>query len=195
MNSFRKCITIIIAIAIIICATIPVLAQADDCSCDIGIISIECKDGCHYENQQIEKYNGRFGEFIIQDNAPPLARSFNKVNEATATWALINLILAAGGIALAVLMAVRMVFKSGKDDEFEREENNDRARNKRFLTFAIPIIALIGTVLFFLTQDMNLEMGMINFWTLPQAVLFISGLLSYIFAEKKEKDEEGQIAT
>ena len=58
------------------------------------------------------------------------------------------------------------------------------------LVIAIPVLAIIGIVLFILTQNMRLEMTLVDLWTIAHGILFAGGILSYIFAYKRDKDEE-----
>ena len=134
--------------------------------------------------------NGGLPEFTIQDDDVPLAFFENN----SPTWSLINLILAAAGIALAVMMGIRAIVKDRNEDD--EEEQGEKRRNRKILAFAIPVLAILGTILFLLTQDMTLTMGMVDSWTLAQGALFAAGLLSYIFVSKKEKvaDEANSVA-
>jgi len=54
----------------------------------------------------------------------------------------------------------------------------------------IPFLAIVGIILFIITQDMRLPMTMIDWWTLAHGILFAGGVLSYIFAYRSEKDED-----
>jgi len=132
--------------------------------------------------------NGGTTDFIIQDNDVPLAFFENN----SPTWSLVNLILAAAGIALAVMMGIRAIVKDRNEDD--EEEQGEKRRNRKILAFAIPVLAILGTILFILTQNMSLTMGMVDSWTLAQAALFAAGLLSYVFVSKKVKAEDEQEA-
>ncbi|MCL2821425.1 MAG: hypothetical protein FWD38_11490 [Oscillospiraceae bacterium] len=123
--------------------------------------------------------------FIIDSQGPPLAM----FETFSGTWSLINLILAAAGIALAVMMGLRLFAKKDNEEEDEETEGEQR-RHRKILSFAIPVLAFLGTILFIITQDMTLKMGMVDSWTLAQAALFAGGLLSYIFVSKKDNEEE-----
>jgi len=178
MKKLKIYLTVIISLILIFSALVPLYAIAAPC----------CNDCCELDPIcNIIVNNSGISEFIIQDPTTSLARGFEVIDNGQ--WALVNLILCAAGIALAVLMAIKMVFKTNP------EEDSEKNQSRRLLVFAIPVIALLGTVLFFLTQDMNLTMGIVNSWTAPQTVLFISGLMCYIFAERKAKEENDQTTT
>jgi len=112
-------------------------------------------------------------------------------------WALWNLILSIAGFVLAVMMGIRMLLhkrKEKKDREqaevyYENEEKEER-RNRLLFILAVPILAIIAIVLFLLTQDMSQLMVMVDLWTITHAVLFVGGLIGYIFAFKKQTDED-----
>jgi len=126
-------------------------------------------------------------EFTIEDPIVPLAPG----NIRTGSWALWNLILSIAGVALALLMAVRMVLKKRKDNEEEETEEDEKQKRSRLLmVLAIPLTAVLAVVLFILTQDMRLPMVMIDIWTLAHAILFAAGLLGYIFAYKNVKEDD-----
>jgi len=118
-------------------------------------------------------------------------------------WALWNLILSIAGFVLAVMMGIRMLLQKRKDkkdkeqaesyyeNEYENEgEKRNERRNRLLFILAVPILAIIAIVLFLLTQDMNQLMVMVDLWTITHVILFVGGLVGYIFAFKKQTDEE-----
>ena len=133
----------------------------------------------------------------IIDEATPLAAP----TEIRGSWALWNLILSIAGAILALMMGIRVLMKKRQEKENEDgraaakastddDESEEKKRGRLLLTLAIPFLAIVGIILFILTQDMRLPMIMIDWWTLAHAILFIGGIVSYIFAYKKEKDED-----
>ena len=124
-------------------------------------------------------------DFVINDNSVPLAFFENN----SPTWSLTNLLFAAAGVALAIMMGIRVLVK----DRHE-EEDGEKKHHRVILAFAIPVLAILGTLLFLLTQDMSLTMGIGDSFTLAQGALFAAGLLSYVFVSKKEKVEMNSVA-
>jgi len=113
-------------------------------------------------------------------------------------WALLNLILSITGALLAIVMAIRFIAKKRYEDNEEQEENEKEERSRLMMLSAAPILAILAILLFILTQDPTRPMVISDKWILVHAILFISGLLSYVFLMKKEKDEdnnEGEHAT
>ena len=105
---------------------------------------------------------------------------------------------------LALMIGIRVLAKKRekREDEEEgtqqdaastaedEEEEEKRKRGRLIPILAIPILAIIGIILFILTQDIRLPMTMVDLWTIAHGVLFLGGIVSYIFAYKNEKDED-----
>jgi len=91
-------------------------------------------------------------------------------------------------------MGIRVLIKRKEEKENEEhselhtsDEEEKRKRSRLALILAIPVLAIVAFIVFFLTQDMSLKMILIDWWTLAHAILFAGGILSYIFAYRKEK--------
>ena len=167
MKKLKKFLAVFISIVMMLSITIPFIASAND-----SILGCEGRD-CLLDGDTV----------TIHDEDIALSRGFDVVIE-TGSWALLNLILTAGGIAFAIMMAIKLFAKKNDEDDTARKNNDDDIRIVPSL--AIPLLAIAGTVLFLLTQDMSLKMGITNFWTLPQAALFAAGMISYFFVTKKD---------
>jgi len=95
------------------------------------------------------------------------------------------------------MMVVRIIIKKRRDKEDEKYEAHNASAEERqkrgrlLFILAVPVLAIIGIILFILTQDMRLPMIMIDWWTLAHGILFAGGALSYIFAYRRVKDEDG----
>jgi len=118
-------------------------------------------------------------------------------------WALWNLILSVAGALLAITMGIRLLIKKRREDEEddeeahlmtrteeEEEQEEKKRRNRLLLILAIPILAIIAIIIFIITQDMRLPIRLVDWWTLAHVILFVAGLLCYIFAFKRKKDKE-----
>jgi len=97
------------------------------------------------------------------------------------------------------MMGIRILMKKRQDkvDEEQGLEKSDEEKKKRtrlLLMLAIPLLAIVGIILFILTQDMRLQMIMVDWWTMAHLILFIGGVLCYIFAYRKRKDEDDDSA-
>ena len=133
-------------------------------------------------------------EITIPDNIVPLAA---QIGSSGGQWALWNLILSIAGVALAVMMGIR-IFMNKRNEETDEETGKQSAkkRNRLLMLLAIPVLAIVEVVLFLLTEDMRLAMTLTDLWTIPHAILFAAGLLCYISMSKKESEDndEGQLA-
>ena len=85
------------------------------------------------------------------------------------------------------------------DDEYDEELDEDREKlRKRRLIWLIvsAAAALIGVILFIVTQDMTLPMVFIDRWTIAHAILLAIGIVGAVLVVKKirrkydEEDEE-----
>jgi len=192
MRNLKKYIYVIVIVLMVLSVTIPIIATALEST---------------FNNRQEQKVNtitptptttpitttdNDAEIFIVQDEDPPLAM----FESSGPVWAVANLVLAAAGVALAVMMGIRAIAKdkSYDYDDYDgfndyEEEEEDYKTSKKILAFAITILAILGTVLFLLTQDMTLTMRIVDSWTLAQASLFAAGLFSYIFLSRKKKDK------
>jgi len=135
---------------------------------------------------------------VIDDAMIPYASAPNQ-----ATWALWNLILSIAGVVLAIMICIRILVARKKEDEeygvdadsndrnrMNTDSDERKKRGRLPLIVAIPVLALVAITIFILTQDMTAGMIMVDIWTIVHAVLFAAGLLSYIFAYKRDKDEQ-----
>ena len=122
---------------------------------------------------------------LIEDEEVPLAGPLG-------AWALWNLILSIAGAALAIMLGIRVLIKrKQRKEEGQSEENDEEQKRSRLpLMLAVPLLAIVAFIIFFLTQDMSQPMIMIDWWTLAHAGLFLGGILSYIFAYKREKHDD-----
>lgn len=129
-----------------------------------------------------------------------------------AAWALANLILAVLGIVMALVFGViRRFRKNDEEDDREEREQRRRAQNiqseaseddgpfrhRRSIGWLIATIALaiIGAILFLLTQDISLPVVWVDMWTIAHAILVIALVIFGNFAvgrKKIKQDEEDQ---
>jgi len=105
------------------------------------------------------------------------------------SWALFNLILSILGIVLAIMVGVRVLLTRKRDQEEGEEENGKDKRKRLPLIILIPLLAIIGIVIFSLTQNVRLSIAMVDWWTVAHVILFVGALLCYIFAYKRDKSE------
>jgi len=109
-------------------------------------------------------------------------------------WALVNLILTIAGALLAIITVIRIFIRNRKDkDCFEDESEHEkerRAKNRLIWTIITLIAAILGIIVFILTEDMRLPMVLVDKWTIVNAIIFIAGVVGYTFAIKRDKDED-----
>jgi len=149
--------------------------------------------------------NGETLELLLEADVPTISIGAQEIPLFAGpgfrhlVWALWNLILSIAGFVLAVMMGIRILLQKRKNQknyedaeeyyENETKKKNEK-RNRLLFILAVPIMAVIATILFLLTQDMNQLMVMVDFWTITHAILFVGALICYIFAFKRHPDED-----
>ena len=127
---------------------------------------------------------------IIEDERLPTAASgYGR------SWALLNLILCLAGVLLAILMGIRILLNNRRK-EYKKKNGKthevDRYHGRLLLMLLVPFLAIVGVILFYLTQDMSLSIVLLDWWTPLHILLLVDGLLSYIFAFKRRKHESDE---
>jgi fimbrial isopeptide formation D2 family protein/uncharacterized repeat protein (TIGR01451 family)/uncharacterized repeat protein (TIGR02543 family) len=118
------------------------------------------------------------------------------VGRAGYNWALLNLILALLGLAAAVVAVVRGLRRREDDEEgrgsgtYSEGDDRDERKPRRIWAIVAAVSALLGVILFILTEDMSLPMAWVDKWTIFNAALFILSLAGAILASKKSESDE-----
>ncbi|MCL2678821.1 MAG: InlB B-repeat-containing protein [Dehalococcoidia bacterium] len=101
-------------------------------------------------------------------------------------WALVNLILCLLGVLLAVLVLIRAFLWNGVKDK----EGHQEVRTVKYLwLFVVGILAVIGVIVFFLTEDMSMPVRLVDIWTIVNATIFILEILVVVLIFDKKKKE------
>jgi heme/copper-type cytochrome/quinol oxidase subunit 2 len=113
-------------------------------------------------------------------------------------WALLNLIMALAGIVLGVVTALRAIARKKREDEgtdeYEAYETEDEAqkRKQRRLVFLIGsiLMAVLGIVVFLVTEDITRLMVLIDNWTIVNFIILVVEVLGSILAFKRKKQDK-----
>ena len=97
-------------------------------------------------------------------------------------WALGNLILSVAGMVLVLMTGIRTPMKKRENPAYDEDEHKGSP-----LMLAVSVQAVMGIILFVITQDMSQRMLIINEWTITHVILLASGILCYIVIGKKDK--------
>ncbi|MCL2149474.1 MAG: PLDc N-terminal domain-containing protein [Dehalococcoidia bacterium] len=90
------------------------------------------------------------------------------------------------GALLAIGAIIRAFFWHGRDeDRYGTEEKKTRLI---WLVIAV-VLAIIGFIVFFFTEDVSLPIRFVDIWTIANAVIFIAGIISVILAFKREEKD------
>jgi hypothetical protein len=125
-------------------------------------------------------------------------------------WALVNLILAIAGIALAVFAVLRKRLRSREEDDEDYDEDvlyadaetteetdDEQPRKKPVWLILSVLLGLAGIILFLITEDMRNLMVLLDRWTIVNAIIFAAEIIAVrlVFKRKEdEKDEEEETA-
>jgi len=125
-------------------------------------------------------------EFIITipDPEVPLA----PLSDGSA-WALMNLILSIAGAIMALMFGLHILMMKRNENEGTLEDSRQKL-SRLLLALATPTAAILGLVMFILTQDMRLPMKLVDWYTPAHAAIFYGGTQSYIYACRINKDDD-----
>jgi hypothetical protein len=119
----------------------------------------------------------------------------------TPTWALLNLILAALGITLAMLSLLRRTIADNKEQENIEQENSElnyenqeekepRGSRKNLWLIIGSVAGVIGVILFIIFQDITAVMVWVDFLTIAHIALFAVGIVAAILATRNDRDKD-----
>ena len=133
---------------------------------------------------------------MIGDSFVPL---FGGFGGAINVWALLNLILSIIGIILGIVTGVRAILLHKREQDeakngeiFEEEEDRRRVYYKRrFIWLIITfVMAIVGIVVFILTEDIRLPMVFVDKWTIVNAIILAVEIVAVVFCFKRRKDSD-----
>jgi uncharacterized repeat protein (TIGR02543 family) len=139
------------------------------------------------------------------------------VVDGVSKWAIVNLILSIVGVVLAVLVSIRALLlkKTSEDDKVEQKSANSKMVSNsmgssgsqgsnssgddemgvqhRILWLVVGVVlAVVGVVVFLITEDTHLSMGWVDKWTIVNAVILVIELVAILFVFKHSKVESKQ---
>jgi H+/gluconate symporter-like permease len=117
------------------------------------------------------------------------------------SWALVNLVLSAIGIVLAIMALVRfLVTRRRREEEssdeyledlaLSEEEQRKQGRLRVIYFVAIMLSAVAGVATFLLTQNMSYTMVLIDWWSALHGALTIICTVGCICLFRKRKDKD-----
>jgi H+/gluconate symporter-like permease len=137
--------------------------------------------------------------------------------DCASKWAVVNLILSVVGVVLAVVASLCvLMFKKKKDTAKIEQKNTNKktfrsnyqshddeadvkkvVQSRLFWLVTAVVFAVVGIVVFLLTEDTSLSMGWVDKWTIVNAVLLIveSVAILFVFKQTKVKSKQKQTTT
>ena len=135
-------------------------------------------------------------EAAIPMAAPQMAEIADDITPlAIGSWALINLILAAGAALLSILTGLFHFIgrEDDDDDNNDSTDNNSEELKRHGLIRILNILSGIAAVILFIrTEDMRLPMVLTDRWTIVMAVIFLVNLVLAVLSRKSREDNEEQ---
>lgn len=129
----------------------------------------------------------------IEDSEAPLVGSLKGIEVAPPEekWALFNLIIAL--IILTIGIALLFVRQSKKEDDNKGAYEEDKKDIRKFKLLAL-FIGIVSIIVFLFTEDITLEMQLIDKWTIIMLLFFIDQLFATMIIHKvargSKKDEQ-----
>jgi H+/gluconate symporter-like permease len=132
------------------------------------------------------------------------------------TWALVNVILSIVGLILAITVLICILLKKKqkqkkeqdeqkepksqnsaerKEDEQADDEETKKQKQHQTLWILSFILGIVGVVVFLLTENTSLPMGLVDQWTIVNAIIFIVEIIAIallIFRRKKKNEKCSQ---
>ena len=106
------------------------------------------------------------------------------------TWALINLIMCIVGFVLALIVIARMFARRKTTEKTEERESEKQRKNRMLWVGTTVLMGLLGVIVFFLTENINSHMVLIDFWTIINAIILAAGIIGMVFSSKRKKKED-----
>ena len=110
-------------------------------------------------------------------------------------WSVTNMILAITGIALLAIKAVNflIVKKRENNEEYDLSKEDNSRRFKIAWLIAASIMTITSALLFILIQDTTRLMVMLDWWTIPHAILLALEIIALLMVTKNDKNKEQPI--
>ena len=121
---------------------------------------------------------------VVEEETTPLAKMGN--------WALVNLI----SMVLTVLAGILLLLSRHKKEETEELEDEETVveikKRRRWTKVVGAIVAVVSVIVFFLTEDLRLNMVMTDRWTIWMVLILLVEVVVLILGKwwKKEEPEE-----
>ncbi|MDR0853532.1 MAG: InlB B-repeat-containing protein [Clostridiales Family XIII bacterium] len=114
-------------------------------------------------------------------------------------WAILNLILCAIGLILAIVMffhlfrrQLKRAKEEGKaaDSFYGYDADEEQKRSRKIFMILSALLAVVGVVLFMLTEDMTLPMVLLDKWTIANAIILLVEIVAVKLTFKRLDEEE-----
>ena len=116
--------------------------------------------------------------------------------ENAPAWALVNLVLSVVGLILSIaLLIVCVLLPSMKKQKAQKDSEKQQKQHRNLWLLIVLAMGITGVIVFLLTENIKLPMGLVDKWTIINAVIFIVELITIAFIFKRKENHEKQKKT
>ena len=117
--------------------------------------------------------------------------------ENAPAWALVNLVLSVVGfiLSIALLLIVCVLLPSMKKQKAQKDSEKQQKQHRNLWLLVALAMGITGVIVFLLTENVKLPMGLVDKWTIINAAIFIVELITIPFIFKRKKNHEKQKKT
>ena len=158
---------------------------------DTGIV--EVTDTIEVIDSDYTSSADQVDENSIYDDGIPLRAFWGGSGTSHHVWALLNLVLCIEIAILTLKLFIRLISRKKQNkkiqNEFDMKDNSKKQYQHRLLLIIIiPVLAIIGCVLFILTNNIALMMVIMDWWSFLYIVIFAVSIICYILVFKRPRE-------
>ena len=140
--------------------------------------------------------NGNIPGIVIGDTFVPLFGGFDGAGKV---WALLNLVMGIAGIILGVITGIRAILlykreqeEANREEIFKEEEDRRSVFYKRSFIWLIItfVMAVVGIVIFILTENMRLPIVLVDRWTIVSTVILVMEIVASVLCFRRREDTD-----
>jgi heme/copper-type cytochrome/quinol oxidase subunit 2 len=111
-------------------------------------------------------------------------------------WALVNLILSVAGLILAIAIGICVLLqrkkkqKKTQTNNEEEEPKKQKNQHRNFWLATTFAMGIAGIIVFFLTEDLNRTMGLVDNWTIVNVIMLVVEVIAVAFVFKYKKHQQ-----
>ena len=115
----------------------------------------------------------------------------------TPTWSLVSLVLAISGVLLWIVTMIRSSTEKRRQVRTVAHSQNNTpegqegtVKNRKFCSFLIGFMAVLGIFVFIIFNDMRWRLVMVNMWTIPNLIIYAIEVVAITLRRKPTKEKK-----